>query len=259
MAERTGYPDGAPCWVELATPDAAAVSGFYAGLFGWTCQDQGEEFGHYTMCSLDGRAVAAISPAQGAPPAGAPSSYWSVYLATSDVDAGAATVEANGGKLLAPPMDVPGFGRFAYATDPTGAAFGLWQAGPFSGAQLHDEPGALCWSEVTTTDGAAADTFYRALFGYEQEQTGDGAAFDYTVWRIGGTEVCGRLQMDENWAGIAPHWMAYFAVPDCDAAVRRVTELGGALGYGPFDTPHGRMAVVSDPAGAHFTLCRRPG
>jgi predicted enzyme related to lactoylglutathione lyase len=51
-----------------------------------------------------------------------------------------------------------------------------------------------------------------------------------------------------------PHWRTYFAVTDTDRAAGRATELGGAVGAPPFDTAFGRVAVLSDPAGGHFSV-----
>ncbi len=34
MSERTGYPDGAPSWIDLLSPDIAASAAFYGSLFG---------------------------------------------------------------------------------------------------------------------------------------------------------------------------------------------------------------------------------
>jgi predicted enzyme related to lactoylglutathione lyase len=67
-------------------------------------------------------------------------------------------------------------------------------------------------------------------------------------------DFAGILQMNEQWAGLAPHWMVYFQVADMDAAVRAVQDAGGAVQHGPFDSGHGRLAVVADPAGAIFSL-----
>ncbi|GAA5053616.1 hypothetical protein HNP84_002821 [Thermocatellispora tengchongensis] len=260
MSEVTAYQDGAPCWAELSTDDVAAAVRFYSGLLGWSCEDQGEEFGHYTMCSVGGRPVAAISPQ---PPEEEPGpATWGLYLSASDVEATVAKVEPNGGKILAPPGDVPGFGRFAIVCDPQGAVFGLWQEGPFAGAGRYAEPGAMAWHELNTTDAYGADAFYRALFGYEQEQIGDGAGFDYTVWSLGGRQVAGRMLMSEEWqeqGDIPPHWMTYFAVADCDLAAERARELGGEVHHEPFDSPYGRLAVLSDPSDAIFTIIRPAG
>jgi predicted enzyme related to lactoylglutathione lyase len=48
--------------------------------------------------------------------------------------------------------------------------------------------------------------------------------------------------------------MTYFAVTETDAAAQRTTELGGSVGAPPFDTAFGRIAVLVDPAGGHFSV-----
>jgi len=53
-----------------------------------------------------------------------------------------------------PPMDIADQGRMLFAFDPTGAAFGVWQPGLHTGAQLFDEPGAMCWHEVCASSAA---------------------------------------------------------------------------------------------------------
>ena len=58
----------------------------------------------------------------------------------------------------------------------------------------------------------------------------------------------------DQWEGVPDHWMVYFAVEDADAACAKVTELGGNVQVPPFDLPVGRIAVVSDTAGTHFSV-----
>lgn len=50
------------------------------------------------------------------------------------------------------------------------------------------------------------------------------------------------------------YWGTYFAVADTDAAVEKAFELGGSLIAPAWDSPYGRMAVVSDDQGATFAL-----
>ncbi|NUS08059.1 MAG: VOC family protein [Nonomuraea sp.] len=244
MAEKSGYSPGEPCWAQLLTRDAAAAQRFYTGLFGWECADEGG----WTMARLDGRPVAAITPD---PQAGDPAS-WTVYLATDDLEQAVARLEPAGGKLIEGPL-----AGYALATDPAGAKFAIYQpTSEFGGAGVVAEPGAMSWAEVNVPGGKAADDFYGALFGYEQEQVAGG--IDYTVYRSAGEPVCGRLQMDQHWEGVAPHWMVYFDVADLDAAVSRVGALGGAVPVPPFDSPHGRIAVVHHAAGGGFFSLRQP-
>jgi predicted enzyme related to lactoylglutathione lyase len=252
MVQRSAYADGEPCWADVLAPDVDAARRFYAGVFGWTFRP---EYGDYVMCSVEGSVVAGISPL---PPAdsGVPApAAWSIYLSNGDVNAAAATVERLGGKITMGPVDVPDNGRMLFALDPTGAAFGAWQPGRHTGAQLFGEPGALCWAELNTTAPSVADAFYAGLFGYRQEQIGDGSTFDYSAWTVpGGETVCGRLAMTAEWHGIPPHWMVYFTVADTDAAADRVVDCGGSVRQGPFDSPHGRIAVIADPGGAVLSI-----
>jgi predicted enzyme related to lactoylglutathione lyase len=253
MVERTSYPDGEPCWADVLTPDLDAAQRFYQAVFGWEYQGSGSEFGNYTMALLDGKPVAGLTPP---PPGGdeAPPA-WSVYLASSDVDATATRTSQGGGKIVMGPMDIPGSGRMMVGFDPTGAAFGVWQGDGHLGAQQVGDPGTPAWAELHTRNGEAADAFYRGLFDYQQEQVGDGAAFDYSVWSLGDRQVAGRmLDGSDVPAEIPPHWLIYFAVDDADSAVARATAAGGQLRMGPDDSPYGRMAVISDPDGAVFSV-----
>jgi predicted enzyme related to lactoylglutathione lyase len=60
--------------------------------------------------------------------------------------------------------------------------------------------------------------------------------------------------MTDSWRGIAPHWMVYFAVDDADVAADRAWRAGGHVPHPPFDSAHGRMAVLADPGGAVFSV-----
>ncbi|WP_042379363.1 VOC family protein [Streptacidiphilus melanogenes] len=265
MPDVTSYPDGAPCWADLNAPDLESARRFYGAALGWEFQDKGPEYGHYTMCLWKGKPVAALMPpppsAEGLTPA------WNVYLRTSDVDATIAAVEAGGGKIAMGPHDVPAAGRLAFAFDPQGASFGLWQPEGHEGAALYGEPGAMCWNEIYTTAGGAADAFYAGLFDYKQIQIGDGTNFDYTTWTPpgAGREACGRLRATDPAHELAagggqPFWSVYFAVAKVDETAEQIAALGGSVLHGPFDSPYGRLCVVRDPSGAHFsvmTLARR--
>jgi predicted enzyme related to lactoylglutathione lyase len=50
---------------------------------------------------------------------------WLVYFAVDDTDAMVARATELGAKTCAPPMDIPGTGRFAILQDPQGAAFAV--------------------------------------------------------------------------------------------------------------------------------------
>ena len=113
---------GAFCWNELMTTDVASAKQFYGTLFGWTTEDDSNTGVDYTLIKVGGEQVGGIMTlppdCAGMPPC------WGVYVTVNDVDATAGQVEALGGKLLRPPMDIPEVGRFCVLQDPQGAA--LW-------------------------------------------------------------------------------------------------------------------------------------
>ncbi|WP_338863385.1 VOC family protein [Myxococcus stipitatus] len=240
---------GTPTWVDLVTPDLEGAKAFYGGLFGWTFQTGTKEAGFYTMCQLGGRDVAGMGvkrPEDPGPP------RWSIYFETDNVDAFVSRATQLGGKVVVPPMDVFDSGRLAFIEDPTGAHFGLWQSRGHHGAQLVGEPGTLVWTDVHTRDAARAKDFYKALLGLAPQSIEN---MNYFILNKGDKGVAGVLQMGKELpADLPPHWMNYFAVDDTDAAAAKVTQLGGHVHVPPTDMPYGRFSVVTDPAGAAFTL-----
>jgi predicted enzyme related to lactoylglutathione lyase len=253
MTEMDSFPAGTPCWVDVGTDDTDAALAFYGGLFGWVGEvDSRPEAGGYGLFALHGRSVAGFMRMQdGQPPS------WSTYIASDDVDATAAKIAAAGGHVVVEPMDVLDAGRMLFAADPTGAVFGVWQAAAHAGSGVVNEPGSLCWNELTTPDVEVAQAFYGAVFGWEPEVHGAEdaeAPFVYRVQRVGANMVAGIMEMDSSWGDVPSHWMTYFAVADVDESAERVDELLGKVCVEPFDMPYGRVAVIDDPAGATFSI-----
>ena len=247
----TRWPAGTPCWVDVSVDDVPKAIAFYRALFGWDIELGGPEVGGYSIAHQDGRIVAAVSPKMGAPDA---PSVWTTYLATDDADATAAKTKGAGGQLLAEPMDVMEEGRLAVAMDPAGAVFGLWQGEHTTGLGVATEPGALTWNEHMSRDFDGSKAFYQAVFGYDyQDMSSDG--FKYATLMLDGQIVGGIGEYPaETPAEVPAAWATYFAVTDTDAAVAKVTELGGSVVQSPRDSPYGRVAVVADNHGAVFSL-----
>ena len=117
-----------------------------------------------------------------------------------------------------------------------------------------NEPGTVVWNELIT-DNPAALPFYEQVLGLTTTTTEMGED-KYTMFQVGGKEVGGT--MPPQTAGMPNHWHVYFAVADADAAAAKIRELGGSVMAGPFDTPIGKMAVVTDPQGAAFSIFQAP-
>jgi predicted enzyme related to lactoylglutathione lyase len=252
MSTRTSrWPAGIPCWADLSVPDVDAAVAFYESVLGWTATDSGEEYGGYRIASVRDAAAAGIGPqmAEGFPVA------WTLYLATDDADAAAAAVTAHGGTLLMPPGDVGPMGRMAIAADPSGAVFGLWQAGQMIGASLVNEPGGLVWEDLRSTDPAAAQEFYRAVFGYRYEPV-EMAGPDYGTFSLPDERapLGGMGGMMGSPDGTPSHWLVYFGVESTDAAVAAAEAAGGKVVMPAMDSPYGRVAAVADPVGATFCV-----
>jgi uncharacterized protein len=253
MGERTSHRPGTFSWTDLTTSDQEAAKAFYGELFGWQAEDVpvGEGI-TYTMMSVDGKNVAAVSPLredqrqQGIPP------FWLSYVTVDDADAAASRVAELGGTVLAEPFDVFDAGRMAVLQDPQGAFFAVWQARESIGAELVNAPGALTLNQLNTSDPEAAGRFYSDLFGWDVTAL---EGTDQPYWGIHNQRNLNAGMMNLPPDGQAPpHWLVYFATEDLDGSVRRIEELGGQTVVPPMPVPAGRIAVARDPQGAYFAL-----
>jgi predicted enzyme related to lactoylglutathione lyase len=260
VAEFTAHTPGTFSWPELATTDQKGAVAFYRALFGWDLNDvplgPGET---YSMFQLKGKEVSAASTLQqeqrqmGVPP------HWNSYVTVKNVDESAKKAQSLGGKLLMPPFDVMDAGRMAVLQDPTGAVFEIWEPKRSIGARILNEPGALCWTELTTSDTKAAESFYTQLFGWVPKHSAPGSPMEYTEFSVGGTPSIGMMAKPEGMpAHIPSYWMPYFQVTSADQSASKGKELGGKVMIGPQDIPGtGRFAILTDPQGAMFAVFNR--
>lgn len=184
---------------------------------------------------------------------------WTLYFASDDADATAAAITDHGGTVLVPPGDVGPLGRMLIATDPTGASFGVWEAGTHIGAGVVNEPGGVTWEDLRSPSPGAARAFYVAVFGHRTEALPD-AGPDYTTFALAGEEApLGGMGGMMGSEGQPAHWLVYFGVPDATAAVTAAERAGGSVAMRDFDSPYGRMAGLADPAGAAFMVIQTGG
>jgi predicted enzyme related to lactoylglutathione lyase len=119
---------GGLAWNELLTGDTATAAQFYARVFGWAAEAQPGPM-PYTVFKSAGHLAGGMMPI--AENMGPVPPHWNVYFAVPGCDAAVEQVKALGGRVLAPPTDVPMAGRIAQVADPQGATFALVQsAGP---------------------------------------------------------------------------------------------------------------------------------
>lgn len=255
----TDFAPGSPCWLDLGAPDVGAAAAFYGAVLGWDYEAMEGEDMEGGMFRKDGKIVAGLGKLteEGA------RSAWMIYYSVADADATTQAVERAGGTVRVPTMDLDEWGRMAQYSDPLGGQFAVWQPGKDSGVELVDEPGSLSWTELYTSDAAAAKEFYGGVFGWwfsdMQMPGGEGTYTLITPAGLPAERMHGGLMEvpAENLApaGGRPYWHPVFAVTDCDAAVAKVVENGGSVQMGPADAEGvGRLAVCLDPSDADFVV-----
>ncbi|WP_030955120.1 VOC family protein [Streptomyces sp. NRRL S-481] len=252
---------GTPCWVSLMVHGLAATEDFYGALFGWEFRPGPQQLGPYVRAVLDGREVAGLGRL---PPERHLPIAWTPYFSSPNADRTAESVRSCGGTIGVGPRDAADAGRLAIGSDPSGAVFGVWQAGAHLGTAVSGVPGTPAWNELLTFESASVAKFYRTVFGYEQESTEPAepavsTGSDYVTLRRDSEPVAGihglgqALPRDRG-----PHWVTYFEVADVDDALALLARLGGQALRPAHDTKHGRVATVTDPEGAEFALLQRP-
>lgn len=142
------------------------------------------------------------------------------------------------------------------AADPAEAVFGVWQHGEHIGAGVVNEPGGLVWEDNAVPDPDAIRPFSAAVFGYRYDPA-PGAGTDYTTFT--GAEPYPLGGIGGVVPGSPPHWLAYFAVADTDAAVAATERAGGTVVRAATDSPYGRSAVLADATRAVFAIIQTTG
>jgi len=106
---------------EILAKDEAALSEFYAFVFGWSYETGSAGFNYVKFPVQDTRLLGGIGQAADAPGQRPGASF---YLQVPDLDTTLKRVVAGGGRPLLDPTRVDGY-RFAMFTDPEGNAIGL--------------------------------------------------------------------------------------------------------------------------------------
>ena len=246
---------GTFAWHDCMTTDVDAAIDFYGKVLRLGTAPFDAD---YLMWTAGGVPIGGVmklpdeAQAMGAPP------HWLSYLAVDDVDETAVRALSMGGRAYVEPQAIPGGGKFAVLADPQGATFGI---------HMHAEapdPGAtpeleFTWHELVTTDVNAARTFYRELFGWEEQDVMDmGPGGMYHIFGLDGKNLGGMYNKPPDMLA-PPHWLPYAHIDDADAFAETVTRHRGKILNGPVDVPGGgRVVQVADRQGAAFAVYQPP-
>ena len=255
MATVDQTPPGSFCWFELGTSDSSAAKEFYQPLFGWTSEDSPMgPGGVYTSFSLEGRRVGATYTLNPQQTSMGVSPHWMIYVSVENADAIAQKAGPLGANLFMPTFDVQEHGRMTVMADPTGAVFSIWQAKQNPGVGVTGVNGSVCWADLNTTNTSAAKDFYSSLFGWTikaSEKDSSGYLHIYN----GEVGIGGIPSSEQLPANASPHWLIYFLVSDCAAALEKAEGLGASALMPTTEIPTvGSMAVLKDPQGAVFAF-----
>lgn len=121
--------------------------------------------------------------------------------------------------------------------------------------------GEFAWNELLTRDPDGACRFYGELLGWTfDRKTGEDGA--YIIARQGDKMVAGIYDMSgrSDLDHLPPHWFAYIAVSDLDAAFAKALDTGAKPIRPPFDIgEYGRCALLLDTTGAAIGLWAKGG
>jgi predicted enzyme related to lactoylglutathione lyase len=243
---------GHPVWIELFTPDTEAAATFYADLFGWTVSEPDADLGGYQVFERDGDVVAGMMLNDGS--MGEAPNAWSVYLQSDDVAATAERATAAGAQVVAGPMQVTTNGHMLFLVDPAGAAVGVWQPLEQKGFAVRGQVGAPAWFECLSKDYDSSVAFYRDVFDWDVHVMSDTPEFRYSTLGEGDLASAGIMDASAFLGDSPSRWQFYVEVTDTDAAVARAEASGGGVAQPAEDTPYGRLAVLTDPAGVPFCV-----
>ncbi|HET7373006.1 MAG TPA: VOC family protein [Gemmatimonadaceae bacterium] len=249
-------------WHDLMTTDIAAARAFYEKVVGWkTTKLEGGEMEYALLLSGETPETAiggvmtlpAEAAAMGAPPS------WLAYIEVPDTDATIDQAVKLGAKVHMPAKTIDQVGRFAVLQDPQGGSFAVITSATPLQPETDPAPRQFSWHELTTTDQAAAISFYEQLFGWEKKSEFDMG--DMGIYYMYGRDrfTYGGI-MRQTPQGPGTYWLHYVLVADsADAATERAKNAGATLMVGPMEVPGGdRIAVLRDPQGAVFAVQSKP-
>ena len=228
-------------WFDLLTEDPETARHFYSELFGWTFEPFDED-GEYHLLRNDGVAIGGVARVERDDPE-VPESLWLPTLSVENVDAATVLVMQTGGEVVRRPENFPGRGRLVAVRDPVGAGLLLLRSEGGDPPDGERPIGGWLWTDLWTTDGEEASSFYAALVGYEAKDIATDQDHVYRVLGRDGRARAGMVVL--RTAQVQDSWLPYVRVADLEETLALAEANGGRLVLRSGDT-----AVIEGPTGA---------
>lgn len=116
--------------VEIPATDLKETSQFYADVFGWQISHSMESYPLFSAEGGPGGGFVLLTDASTSGPVPFGIGKPLMHLATDDIEASLAEVEAHSGKTLRAKEEIPGIGWWAVFADPSGNPIALFRAAP---------------------------------------------------------------------------------------------------------------------------------
>lgn len=241
--------------MESGSLDIESSNRFYEGLFGWEVDSRLLSGGSsYTRFLMRGRPVAGIYGVGADEDVVPIPSQWLSYVSVENAVATLEKAVELGATPFGDVVEVPGVVTVAEFVDRDGAICGLWQPGTHIGTNYLGEPGALTWNDLLTSDPASAVSFYCDLFGWRLE-TAKLPSGTFHFFRNEDTLLAGASITSAATSAVSPSWRAHIGVGDLNAAMAKITNLGGLAEVEAIRVPGlGRRAAVKDSTGVSLML-----
>lgn len=249
-AEATANHHGTFVWHELMTDDVEGAKAFYGQLFGWRFEAAEMGAATYHVIQAGEHTVGGLSArTDSSAPLG-----WVGSVSVADVDAAVALASEAGGRLIVPPVDAGGFGRYAIVMDPQGGVVSLCRSASDGPAEPRmPAQGTFSWDQLNTGDVEAAGAFYSKVIGWNlisPDMPG------FSVFMRDGAQAASCVQAP---SGVSAHWVSHVFVGPLKPSVQKAVALGATVCVEEIEVPGmGAFSVIADPAGALICLFGQP-
>jgi hypothetical protein len=110
--------------IEFPADDVERAKRFYSAVAGWEFSEMDGLPGYFLFRTEEGHGGGLGKRGESV------GSVIRNYITVDKLEAAVAAAEANGGKVVSPPQDVPGQGRWSTILDSEGNEIGLWESAP---------------------------------------------------------------------------------------------------------------------------------